>query len=399
MSAQTEDPPAESEADVAPIAPTDAAAPDVKPGGAPAHANVLRVDKLRLRGFRNLASTDLEPGAAFNVIHGDNGAGKSNLLEALHYLGALRSFRGARTEDMLSQQGDEAILRARVSGEAAPRAFSIQLQRSKARTLVLDAKRPRSISRWHQAIQVVLFHPGDLRMAIGGPEARRTLLDRILEQMDPTYTSTLATYTKALRSRNRLLKKEDVDRRSITAFDQILAEAGAVVGQTRARLADELAPSAERAFEEVIGESVPLEIRYQHRVPPDPEEILRALHAAYEKDRARGFTADGPHGDDLVMRVQEVVAKHHASQGQHRAIVLALKVAELDVLTRSVGRVPLLLLDDVSSELDRARNRRFFQLLANLGGQVFLTTTHPEFILLEQNRVDFHVEAGVITRD
>ena len=127
--------------------------------------------------------------------------------------------------------------------------------------------------------------------------------------------------------------------------------------------------------------------------------ILEALRRSYEKDRARGFTAEGPHADDLALRVRDVVAKHHASQGQHRAIVLALKVAELDVLASRVGRVPILLLDDVSSELDRSRNRRLFELLGKLGGQVFLTTTHPEFILLEENRVDFHVEAGVVKRD
>lgn len=356
----------------------------------------LRVVKLRTRGFRNLEPLDLEPGPAFNVVHGDNGAGKSNLLEAIHYLAALRSFRGAKTDDLVRLDQDEAVLRARVSGEAAPRVFSAKLERGRARVLQLDGKRPRSIARWHQAIQVVLFHPGDLRLAIGGPEPRRTLLDRILEQMDPTYTSTLGTYTKALRSRNRLLKKEHVDRRSIVAFDRVLAEAGAVVGRTRANLAELLAPAAERAFAEVIGDALPLDIRYVPRVEPEPEVIAAALEKAYDKDRARGFTADGPHGDDLVLRVREVVAKHHASQGQHRAIVLALKVAELHVLTESVGRVPLLLLDDVSSELDRARNRRFFEVLARLGGQVFMTTTHPEFIRLEHDRHDFHVAAGQV---
>ncbi|MCB9612981.1 MAG: DNA replication/repair protein RecF [Sandaracinus sp.] len=362
----------------------------------------LRVERLFTRGFRNLGTTTLDPGPHFNVVHGDNGAGKSNLLEAIHYLGALKSFRGARSEDLIGVEEDKALLQARVSGESFGRTLKVLLARSEARKLALDDKRPRSTAHWLLAVPMVLFHPGDAGLAMGPPEPRRAYLDRILEQMDATYGATLASYGKALRSRNRLLKMEDVDRRSVTAYDAVLAQAGAIVGQTRARLVEDLAPRAERAFVEVAGVELPLEVRYEPRVTPDPESLAAALAKSYEKDRARGFTAEGPHADELALRVRRssdaVAAKHHASQGQHRAIVLALKVAELDVLAARVQRVPILLLDDVSSELDRSRNRRLFELLQRLGGQVFLTTTHAEFILLEEQRVDFRVEAGVVRR-
>ena len=357
----------------------------------------LRIQRLLTRGFRNLGALSLEPGPAFNVLHGPNGAGKSNVLEAIHYLGSLKSFRGAKTDDLVALDAEEANLAAKVSGERAPRTFRVHLDRRRSRKLQLDDKRPRAIASWHQAIQVVLFHPGDLSLAMGPADQRRSFLDRVLEQMDPTYASALASYNKALRSRNRLLKKEDADPRSIRAYDGILAQAGALVGQTRAALAEDLAPRTEAAFAEVIGTALPLEVRYQPRVEPTVDAIRAALDAAFHKDRARGFTADGPHGDDLALRVREVAARHHASQGQHRAIVLALKVAELDVLSSRTGRVPLLLLDDVSSELDRVRNERFFARLRRMGGQVFLTTTYPELIRLDEDRVDFAVDAGRIT--
>lgn len=362
----------------------------------------LRIERLVTRGFRNLGTTSLDPGPAFNVVHGDNGAGKSNLLEAIHYLGALRSFRGAKTEDLVGVEDDKALVQARVSGESFGRTLKVLLSRTEPRRLALDDKRPRSTAQWLLAVPMVLFHPGDAGLAMGPPEPRRAYLDRILEQMDATYAATLVSYQKALRSRNRLLKIDDVDRRSVIAYDGVLAQAGAIVGQTRARLVDDLAPRAERAFVEVAGVELPLEVRYEPRVEPDPNAILAALTKSYEKDRARGFTAEGPHSDELALRVRResdaVAAKHHASQGQHRAIVLALKVAELDVLAARVSRVPILLLDDVSSELDRSRNRRLFELLRRMGGQVFLTTTHAEFILLEEQRTDFRVEAGVVTR-
>ncbi|MGB5811523.1 MAG: DNA replication and repair protein RecF [Polyangiales bacterium] len=356
-----------------------------------------RVTALRVQGFRNLEAFTFSPGPHFNVIHGDNGAGKSNLLEAIDYLGALKSFRGAKTDDLIGLNQDSAVLEAAIAGAAAPHKLRIELGRHTRRKLVLDSKRPRSTSAWHQSVQMVLFHPGDLVLAAGAADRRRAFLDRILQQMDPIYASTLASYEKALRSRNRLLKEDRIDRRSVRAYDAILSKAGAVVGQARARLIADLAPRVVRAFSEVFAGDTPLGVHYLPRVEPTEEAIAEALEAAFDKDRARGFTADGPHGDDLALELHDVRARHHGSQGQHRTIVLALKTAELDLLSERTGRVPILLLDDVSSELDRSRNRRFFEVLSRAGGQVFLTTTHPEFILLENDRLDFQVEAGRVS--
>jgi len=360
----------------------------------------LRVDRLDAAHFRNLGKLSIEPGRAFNVVHGDNGAGKSSLLEAIYYLGALRSFRGAKAEDLVELGEDQARIKARISGAAAPRAYQATLHRRRARELKLDDKRPRSIGLWHASIQMVLFHPGHLTLASGSAEPRRTFLDRVLEQLDPTYGATLVSYQKALRSRNRLLKSDSPDPRSIRAFDEILASAGAIIATTRSRLVADIAPLTEKAYAEVVGEEVPLRVEYRPRVPPSVQAIREALDRAYEKDLARGYTADGPHGDDLALDIADrAPARHHASQGQQRAIVLALKVAELEVLSRRTKKTPILLLDDVSSELDRTRNRRFFALLARLGGQVFLTTTHPEFILLDEDRVDFAVVHGVVAQE
>ncbi len=361
--------------------------------------NPSRIAAFRARGFRNLAELDVEPGPHFNVIHGDNGAGKSNMLEAIYYLGALKSFRGAKADDLVGLEARTALLDAMLTGGSAPpHRLRVEMGRTQRRQLQLDGKRPRSTSAWFQTTRMVLFHPGDLVLAAGSGDKRRAFLDRVLEQMDPIYASTLASYERALRSRNRLLKDERVDRRSVRAYDAILSKAGAVVGQARRRLVEDLAPRVERAFSEVFAGEVPLTVRYAPRVDPSEASIAEALERAFEKDRARGFTADGPHGDDLELRLHEVGARYHGSQGQHRTIVLALKTAELDLLSERTGRVPILLLDDVSSELDRGRNRRFFEVLSQTGGQVFLTTTHPEFILLENDRIDFRVDRGRVTR-
>ncbi len=360
----------------------------------------LRLERLSLRGFRNLGHLDLAPGPRFNVLFGDNGQGKSNLLEAIHYLGSLESFRLARRDSLIGHDVDRAVVAGKLTSTTTTLSMTskIALDRHKARVLALNEKRPRSKAAWIASIPMVLFHPGDLTLASGAPQGRRDFLDRILEQMDPRAAKTRAAYTKALRSRNRLLKTEGADRRSITSYDELLATTGASIGQAREALCRTLEPLTIEAFAQVAGDELPLAVKYRPRVHPTVEAIRDALMGSLNKDLARGFTAEGPHADDLELTVRARGVRHHASQGQHRMMVLALKIAELGALTQSVGQVPILLLDDVSSELDATRNARLMQTLDALGGQVFVTTTHRALIRIEAGRVDWHIEAGRVQR-
>lgn len=364
----------------------------------PEERDALRLSRLALRGFRNLSDLDLSPGPRFNVVSGDNGQGKSNLLEAIHYLGSLRSFRLARKDDLIAHGAERALIAGKFESSPVPTTAKVKLDRLKARSLALDDKRPRTTASWVASLQMVLFHPGDLALASGAPQLRRDLLDRVLEQMDPGYPKTLAAFTKALRSRNRLLRQEGADPRSITAFDELLATSGEIIGQARARLVEELAPLAESAFHRVADSEGMFRTRYVPKVEPTADQIRAALKRTLRKDLARGFTGEGPQGDDLGLTVHDRGARHHASQGQHRMMVLALKIAELEVLARRVGRVPILLLDDVSSELDRRRNTRLMELLDELGGQVFVTTTHPDLIDVSRGRHELQVSSGAVTR-
>ena len=359
-------------------------------------ADVQRLLSLNVRGFRNLASCVFEPGPAFNVIYGDNGQGKTNLLEAIDYVGRLGSFRGARAEELIQHGQPRAEITARMEGAPLPRVHRIVVPKSGARSVAVDGKRPRSRASYQVEQQQVLFHAGDLTLTTGGPDRRRAFLDHMLEQLDSSYAVALATYDKALRSRNRLLKAERPDKSAIMAYDELLVSTGTVIATARMRLVSDLAPRVAQRFFEISDQGLPLSMQYQPRVEPTIEALRNALRESLDKDLGRGFTAEGPHADDLMVDLADIRAKRFASQGQHRAIVLALKIAELEELTARVGRVPILLLDDVSSELDRRRNQLLFQLLSRLGGQVFLTTTHPEFILLDEQRRDFAVDHGQV---
>jgi len=360
----------------------------------PEQQNAMRIGELALTGFRNLAPLKLSPAPRFNVLHGDNGAGKSSLLEALAYVSSLGSFRSAKKEDIVQIGASEARLTARIEGNGYPSVVKIALPRESRRRVEVNGKRPLTLGSYFTAFPGVLFHPGDVELMAGGPEPRRAFLDRVLSQIHSGYARTVAEYETALRSRNRLLKQERVDRRSVTAYDGILVEHGVAIGTARRELTELLKPRVEAYFAEITERALPIVMDYAARHEPTAEDLRHALEAAYERDLARRFTGVGPHGDDLRIEVRQTHVKNFASQGQHRAMVLALKVAEMRVLTERTSRVPWLLLDDVSSELDRGKNSRFFELLSRMGGQVFLTTTHPEFILLKDDRTDFAVEAG-----
>ena len=340
----------------------------------------------------------LDPGPRFNVVHGDNGQGKSNLLEALDYLSTLKSFRGASSAEVIAHGADSADVAARIETGPTTREERVRLRRGAAREVMIDGRRARARIGAQALLPTVLFQPADVGLVGGAPERRRALLDRALTQLDATFASSASAYDRALRSRNRLLRADQVDRKAIGAYDEILASAGAVVGRARASLVTDLAPRVQALYGEITGEDDALRLHYAPKVEPDVDVLRRAIAEAFDNDRARGYTTRGPHADDLELALEGHGARRHASQGQQRAVALALKVAELAALEQRSGRVPLLLLDDVSSELDPSRSRRLFACLGRLGGQVFLTTTHAGIIPLEEDRVDFAVASGVVTR-
>ncbi|MCC7541147.1 MAG: DNA replication and repair protein RecF, partial [Deltaproteobacteria bacterium] len=337
----------------------------------------------------------------------------SNALEAIHYLSTLRSFRGAARDDLIAHGAHEAMLSARVEGGPLPQDVVVVLRRDhdpsaprlarstdRGRSVTVDGKRPRSFAAYHGSVfHTVLFAPADVSLGSGTPATRRAYLDAILERLDPAFEPTLREYERALRGRNRLLRADVVDGKQLVAFDRVLAPLGARIVALRTRLVQRLVPEACKAFARIVGGAPVLEPTYRPRVSGGAEALVRALAAAHDKDRARGFTADGPHADDLDLCLDGRLARSVASQGQLRAIALALRAAELEVLRQVTGRVPILLLDDVSSELDPQRNAWLFEHLTGLGGQVFLTTTHPDFIRLDAERIDYTVESGRVARE
>ncbi len=357
----------------------------------------MRVHALEASQFRNLERVLIEPHARFNVLWGDNGQGKTNLLEAIYLLGTLRSFRAGKTEELVRFGAAQALVRARVEKLGTARLLEVALSPGHKNARV-DGKGARA-SDYFGGFNVVLFAPEDLRLPKGPPAGRRRFVDRAVWNAHPAYLGEVQTYERVLKSRNAVLRAEGpLD--LLEVYDAQLAAAAVAIVTRRRALLGELASRVRAAFERVTQTGLALEISYDTALDIEDIEhsLAQKLIADRRKDLARGATSSGPHVDDLTLVLDGKPARIYASQGQLRAIVLALKIAEIEYLRFQLGDAPVLLLDDVSSELDPTRNAQLFDFLKSVPCQAFITTTHRAHVLLAEDRLDFHVVAGSVQR-
>lgn len=348
------------------------------------------VGRLRLYQFRNYGEAVVHLAPSLNVISGKNAQGKTNLVEAVATLALTRSPRAHTAADLIQWGQTRCQIEATVSRPGGDTALTVRFAREAASTRVSRATsvdgKASPARRLLGLCPVVLFWPEDLQLVKAGPDGRRRLLDVLLTQLDPRATAHLLRYRRVLEQRNALLHRIRVDGSGSSAlpgFTRELAHHGARVCVARARLVEELMPLAAAALTELSGGGERLALRYapSHGGScTDDDEAEQALSEALESRRteevARGVTVAGPHRDDVEIALDERPARVAASQGQQRSIVLACKVAEMRYVGQRAGTAPVVLLDDVLSELDHERRARLLSLLAaGAAGQVLVTTT------------------------
>ncbi len=355
----------------------------------------VRITELAVAGFRNLRMARLAPDPRANVLLGSNGQGKTSLLEAIDYAASLRSFRGASRAQLLGHDADEAQVLLKVESPIFAHTYRVRFTRT-TREVTLDGKRPERAVEYFGGAACVVFQPGDLELVRGAPEARRRLLDRVLQRTVDGYGEALKSYGKALRARNQLLREPRPNAAAVAAFDFPMARYGSALVRAREKVTAELVVAARQALDELDLTDDPIALAYRPRAPADLVAYAAALAQGTAADLGRRTTLLGPHGDDLTVAWAGRSARVVASQGQTRALALALRLAELHIVQARTHVVPTLLLDDVSSELDRPRTERLFALVARLGAQVWVTTTDPAIAALVPGARVFRVEGGAV---
>lgn len=362
-------------------------------------------EQLTTAGFRNLESGALSLNPGINILYGDNAQGKTNFLEAVWLFTGAKSFRGAKDKELVSFNRDQAELTLdfKAQGREQQAKLSIQSRRSAQ----LNGIGLRSAARMAGEFCAVVFSPAHLSLIKDGPDARRRFIDTACCQHRPAYIRLLAEYQRTLQQRNALLKEaargHSLPGDTLSVWTARLAQAGADVYEARRAYIERLAPEAAAIYKGLSAEREVMTACYESCVGHDIaskeaacEQLLRILRDREDVDRAAGFTTAGVHRDDLHITIDDRAARIYGSQGQQRSAVLALKLAEAALLEKETGEQPVMLLDDVMSELDPARQDYILNHIH--GWQVLVTCCDPGPIQRLAKGAAFEVKAGKITR-
>jgi len=340
----------------------------------------MRLERLWLTDFRSYASAELVPAPdGLTVVVGANGQGKTNLLEAIAWLATLSSFRGTPNEALVRAGAEHAVVRAEAEREGRQLLLEAQVPAHGGRVRVQVNRQPLARAReLLGSLRVSVFSPDDLGLVKQGPEGRRRLLDDALASVGARYRALQDDLARVLKQRGALLKAAQTSRLDDSAaltldvFDARLATVGSALASARRNLVARLAPGVVVAYDRLAGGPSEVGLTYEAAWGQDEDDLAAALAAARVDDVRRGVSTTGPHRDELALQIGGLPARTHASQGEQRTLALALRLAVHQVVGEVADSAPVLLLDDVFSELDPARTEA---LVASLPpGQALLTT-------------------------
>ncbi|HEX4489867.1 MAG TPA: DNA replication and repair protein RecF [Acidimicrobiia bacterium] len=349
------------------------------------NAGTARVARVWLNDFRCFHELDVEFAPGLTVLFGANAVGKTSLLEAVAWAARAKSFRGVPDSALVRSGCDEAILRAEVQEGERRQLLEVAIRASGANRVLLNRNRLTRTRDLAGLVRVTVFAPDDLELVKGGPSGRRDLLDDLLGGLAARYDAARGDYERVLRHRNALLRsgiRDEDDRTTLTVFDEQLVQAGTELVRGRVQLVERLLPVLTTSYAHLAGRESAVEATYVAEWSEEPiattllDAVAGVLRDALERKRKqeidRGVTLVGPHRDELRLRLDDLDARTHASQGEQRSLALALRLAGHHVTADLTDVSPVLLLDDVFSELDAARADALVRELPP--GQTLLTT-------------------------
>lgn len=337
----------------------------------------MHLAHLRLRDFRNYTRLDVDFSAGFHLLLGGNAQGKTNVLEAVYLMATLRSFRGVGSAQMV-RHGQKGYF---VGGNVvAQGSREIKMYWSaQERSLNLDGRPVRRLTDYLGVVRAVVFCTEDLQLVKGTARARRRFMDLLLSQTHAAYLPLLQRYTKALRSRNALLKRVPIDEVALESFTRELVSAGEEIIRCRRELIPQFSPLARLAHRRISQDAEEMRLEYQPGVKKD---FAVELAQSRRREQAYRATLIGPHRDDLQLLLNDRSAAQFGSEGQKRTLVIALKMAQAEYLSGIHGAPPILLIDDIMGELDAKRRSGLVPLLEHAHqsrGQVFMTATEENW--------------------
>lgn len=377
------------------------------------------ITRVSADGFKNLRAVEIHPDPDLTILAGDNAQGKTNLLEAVWLCTGCRSFRGSKDRDLIGFDQEKARVEVSFSDQIRPQTASFLLHRADLRDkrVFLNGVKLPLLSRLFGHLHCVLFTPEDLALSKGGPDRRRTFLDLSAAQLKRSHLSAVNRYSQILAQRNVLLKDISQGKASpeqLEIWDPQLAAAGSYISLLRQAYVEKLSQVAGKLYGGLTAGREILTLEYHSTVyhgegkellrqgagggqsPPERTELTdqyyRRLQKARQEDIRFGATQYGVHRDDLLTRINGMSSREYGSQGQQRSVALALKIAQAMILTEETGQTPVMLLDDVLSELDASRQE--FILSHLTGMQIFVTCCDESAVIRHRHGKVFQIRDG-----
>ncbi|NMM62028.1 DNA replication/repair protein RecF [Clostridium sp. P21] len=362
----------------------------------------MYIKYLQLINFRNYNELNIELNRNINVFIGNNAQGKTNILESIYYCSIGKSTRTNKDKELINWNGKEAYIKLYVAKHRIDKKIEIKIFKEGKKGININSIKVNKISDLMGVFNVVMFSPEDLKIVKESPSYRRKFLDMELCKLSKKYYFNLVQYNKVLNERNVILKKwnkQDLD--MLQVYDEQLAKYGAYIVETRSKYVKKLTEKGIIIHKRMTSGSENIEFNYitgVKNIDDSQQEILNLLKSNRLKDFEKRITAFGPHRDDFDIKINGIDARSYGSQGQQRTSVLTIKFASLEIIKETIGEYPILLLDDVLSELDCNRQKYILNSINNI--QTFITCTGIEDIKnnLKEDSQLFMVEKGFVNR-
>lgn len=336
----------------------------------------MLVEHLHLTNFRNIDKLEWSPNSRLNILIGNNAQGKTSIIESIYLATYLKSFRSAKNEHFIKYGEKSALIDIKFKSLNIRKKIKILFDKE-SKDVRINGKKPDSYQDFFSGLAPVLFAPEEIQLVRGTPTGRRTLIDRAVFQGNSRFIRATIDYNRYLRQRNKLLK-EDRPSDEIFPWTQGLIKTGAEIRAERIRYLDKLSFFFRDVYEKITDDVETAKAGYPVNLS-DESVLAEQLSDEFirMKDREKQWkqTLAGPHRDDPIFTINGKPLRHYASQGQQRSFILAFKIAQIIELEERTGETPVLLLDDLSSELDQQRQKFFFDFVNQRSGQVFITTT------------------------
>lgn len=356
--------------------------------------------KLSVLNYKNILQAEVSFSPKMNCFFGNNGMGKTNLLDAIHYLSFCKSHINTPDGQIIHNEQDMCVIQGSYEYEGRVEDVFCAIRRRQRKQFKRNKKEYGKLSEHIGLLPLVMVSPADSELIQGGSDERRRFLDLIISQQDKPYLHALIQYNKALMQRNILLKEQSMDNSLFEILEMQLEMYGRTVYQKRKMLVDDFMPIFDSYYQTICGSAERVGLRYISQL--EEVDLTEKLAASRDRDRILGYTSSGIHKDELEMTLNEYLIRRVGSQGQNKTYLIALKLAQFAFLSKRGQTTPILLLDDIFDKLDAVRVEQIIKLVSgDAFGQIFITDTNRKYLdeilsAMEHNYALFKVEQGKV---